>query len=82
MLKAAQTGKRSDIEAATAQMKRALRRITGDRRRTGLNADKAGRLLLKEWQDMATFELAAYDYLPFRADAMDLKKLTLQRRNR
>jgi hypothetical protein len=27
--------------------------------RTGLNADKARRQLLEEWQDMATLELAA-----------------------
>jgi hypothetical protein len=34
------------------------------RRCTGPNADKARRQLLEEWQDMATLELAAYDYLP------------------
>jgi hypothetical protein len=28
---------------------------------------------MEEWQDMATLELAAHDYLPFRLDAMDLK---------
>lgn len=40
------------------------------RRRAGLNADKARRQLLEEWQDMATLELAAYDYLPFRVVPM------------
>jgi hypothetical protein len=42
-------------------------------KRTGLNVDKARRLLLEEWQDMATLELAAYAYLPIRVDAVDLK---------
>jgi len=43
------------------------------RRRAGLNADKARRQLLEEWQDMATLELAAYDYLPLGVEAVDLK---------
>jgi hypothetical protein len=28
---------------------------------------------MEEWQDMATLELAAHDYLPFRVEAVDLK---------
>jgi hypothetical protein len=43
------------------------------RRRTGLNADKARRLLLKEWQDMAALHLAVQYYLLLRVDAVDLK---------
>jgi hypothetical protein len=44
------------------------------RKSTGIcfvGADKARRLFLEEWQDMATLELAAHDYLPL--DAVDLK---------
>ena len=43
------------------------------RRRTGLNADKTRRQLLEECQDVATPESAAYDHLPLRVDAVDLK---------
>jgi hypothetical protein len=43
------------------------------RRRTGLNADKARRLLLKEWQDMAALHLAVQNYLLLHVGAVDLK---------
>jgi hypothetical protein len=38
-------------------------------RGTGLNADRAGRLL----PDIAALQLAAYDHPPLRANAVDLK---------
>jgi hypothetical protein len=43
------------------------------RRGTGLETDNTRRQLLEECQDMATLELAACDYLPFRVDAVNLK---------
>src|SRR5258707_4938168 len=43
------------------------------RRSAGFDADEARRQPLKEWQNVATLELAANDYITCRVNSVDLK---------